>query len=490
MYSAHAPSCRLFSIFTSKVMLVIAFGSFCVHSNAQGCGQRPGFDFDWRCQSTGHECYDQVCVDGGKDSDYCSQGYGTCCDTDINTANVTCDIDECCEGAGDCSGGCAPIRAGVPRRTVLLQERLIGRSVPRTSCDQPIKFQNATARVPALALVSDRFITPNGMLLAPVDASGGKSLAASSKAESMKNVQTQFRGPIFNRVTCDAQGNVYARQFQARTKGRESVQEIARTGELVRLFKVEDAGLDLSVGDFAIGPDNHVYMLGWSMEHVHPGSRAYVAQFTEDGSLTSTTQLTSEEFFPASLAVFKTGEFLVTGRQGKTDNTPFTAVFAATGKLIGKIYEPEDDELRKRAESGDLHDGNVYGNTAVGLGRAVAGSDGNVYLMRRTSPALIYVISPKGNVVRKFRIDPASSAMLPDEMQASKDRLAISFEAADGSRLIKVVDLTGNGLAEYPIDATAGSAALACYDPPVLTFMKVDGDDVHGNMFIQDLREK
>src|ERR1035437_6044606 len=41
MYSAHAPSCRLFSLFTSKVMLVIAFGPFCMHSNAQGCGQRP-----------------------------------------------------------------------------------------------------------------------------------------------------------------------------------------------------------------------------------------------------------------------------------------------------------------------------------------------------------------------------------------------------------------------------------------------------------------
>jgi hypothetical protein len=328
------------------------------------------------------------------------------------------------------------------------------------------------------------------MLLAPVDVSGGNSLVPSSKAESIKNVQTQFRGPVFNRVTCDAEGNVYARQFQARSKGRESVQEITRTGEVVRLFKVEDAGFDLSVGDFAIGPDNDVYMLGWSMEHAHPGSRVYVAQFSEEGSLKSTTQLTSEEFFPSSMAVFKTGEFLVTGRQGKADNTPFTGVFAATGKLIAKIYEPEDDELRKRAESGDLHDGNLYGNTAVGLGRAVAASDGNVYLMRRASPPLIYVISPKGNVVRKLRIDLASSAMLPDELQASKDRLAISFEAADGSRLIKVVDLTGNGLAEYPIDATVGSAALACYDPPVLTFVRADANDVHGNMFIQDLREK
>jgi len=489
MYSAHAPSCSLFSIFTSKVMLVVVLGPFCVHSSAQGCGQRPNFDFEWRCESTGHECYDQICVDGGKDSDYCSQGYGTCCDMDINTANVTCDIDECCEGAGDCSGGCAPIRAGVPRRTVLLQERLTG-PAPRTGCDQPIKFQNAIAKAPALALVSDRFIFPEGMLLAPVDVSGGKSLLPSSKAESIKNVQTQFRGPVFNRVTCDARGNVYARQFQARSKGRESVQEITRNGEVVRLFKVEDAGLDLSVGDFAIGPDNNVYMLGWSMEHVHPGSRVYVARFREDGSLKSTTQLTSEEFFPSSLAVFKTGEFLVTGRQGKADNTPFTGVFAASGKLIAKIYEPEDDDLRKRAEAGDLHDGNLYGNTAVGLGRAVAGSDGNVYLMRRASLPLIYVISPKGNVVRKLWIDPASSAMLPDELQASKGRLAISFEAADGSRLIKVVDLTGNGLAEYPIDATVGTAALACYDPPVLTFMRADANDIHGNILIQDLREK
>jgi hypothetical protein len=44
------------------------------------------------------------------------------------------------------------------------------------------------------------------------------------------------------------------------------------------------------------------------------------------------------------LAVFKSGEYLVAGLTGKNSHTPFKAVFAADGRLVKKIYEPEDEE--------------------------------------------------------------------------------------------------------------------------------------------------
>jgi len=290
------------------------------------------------------------------------------------------------------------------------------------------------------------------------------------------SLRTQFPGPTFNRVACDGSGNLYARRFQG-DKGREPVEEIARTGALIRSFKVDDPSLNLSIGDFFVGPQDELYMLGWSMEHVHSGGRVYIAQFGRDGSLKSKTQVISEEMFPSSLAVFKSGEFLLTGRQGPGDNTPFTGVFASTGRLIAKIYEPEDEDLRKKADAGDAsaHDARLYGNTAVSLGGAVGGWDGNVYVMRRTSPALIYVISPKGEVVRKLRIDPGDSTSLPEELQSSADRLAISFAAPDGTRFVKVVDLKGNDVAEYQMPSE-WAGALACYDARTFTFLSPGSD--------------
>ena len=65
--------------------------------------------------------------------------------------------------------------------------------------------------------------------------------------------------------------------------------------------------------------------------------------------------------------------------------TPFTAVFAAEGRLVKKIYEPEDEDAQQRAEGGDpryLMCCGDSGNEFVGLNADVtSGSDGNVCLL-------------------------------------------------------------------------------------------------------------
>jgi hypothetical protein len=59
------------------------------------------------------------------------------------------------------------------------------------------------------------------------------------------------------------------------------------------------------------------------------------------------------------LAVFKSGEYLAVGLTGTIGENaphlrkPFTAVFAADGRLVKKIYEPEDEDARQCAEGGD-----------------------------------------------------------------------------------------------------------------------------------------
>lgn len=67
-------------------------------------------------------------------------------------------------------------------------------------------------------------------------------------------------------------------------------------------------------------------------------------------------------------------------------------------------------------------------NVAVIGTRIALGDDGNLYLMRPLSPAIIYVISPNGSVLRRFTVDPGDESLQPSEMHVSTDRLALSFQ--------------------------------------------------------------
>jgi hypothetical protein len=158
--------------------------------------------------------------------------------------------------------------------------------------------------------------------------------------------------------------------------------------------------------NFFVASDGRVDLLAWAQARDHPGYHAYVVKFAANGSLESKIQIEMPEHtLPGHIAVFRSGEILVSGRNRFT---PFTGVFASNGKLIKEILEAEDEELGRRAQAGDadvLAHSNV-GNDAVDLGGVVAGSDGNAYLMRRTSPALIYVVSSRGEVIRKLHIAP------------------------------------------------------------------------------------
>lgn len=295
----------------------------------------------------------------------------------------------------------------------------------------------------------------------------------SSPIRITSTTQTEFPGAAFNRVACDSEGNLYARTHQPGDKAKNPIQEIASNGALLHSFSPADAVLGLSIADFFLGPNDEVHIVGWSTARANTGGRVYLSRFGRDGSRGLTTQIISEQFFPTNLAVFKSGEILLTGTQGRSDNTPFTGVFNSDGTLISKVYEPEDEDLRRKEDEGDpsTHEAGVYGNSAVEMGGTVSGSDGNVYLLRRTSPALIYVISPKGKVVRKLRIDPGDSKYLPEEIQSAVDRLAITFGAAGVGRIMKIVDFMGRDVATYALDEDLLSGTLACYRPPSLTFL-------------------
>jgi hypothetical protein len=302
-------------------------------------------------------------------------------------------------------------------------------------------------------------------------------ITASTKAQSVGST-------LVGNAKCDDDGNIYARTEHPEDEDdngtKVPVQRIRPDGSVTGSFRVTDAGPDISAMDFFVSGDGKVYEDAWT----HDGKFVHILEFSSDGSLKSNLALDPEtSIYPYQIAVFKSGEFLVSGLHGLHVQTPFTAVFDTKGKLIKKIYEPEDEDSRQKAEAGDAAfvSDSGYGNYYASHGDVALGSDGNAYLLRAVSPALIYVISPKGEVVRKLRIESSDPGWVARTIRSASGRLAISFaQRGHFNGIIRVVDLQGNAIVDYiSDDKNIYPGFLSCYTPMGLTFLTTDGKDVH-----------
>jgi hypothetical protein len=221
--------------------------------------------------------------------------------------------------------------------------------------------------------------------------------------------------------------------------------------------------------------------VGWTQDK---NLDIYITSFAKDGSVKARTKLETEFFRPHHLAVFKSGEFLLSGTKGKDQRTPYTAVFSPDGKLLKEVVEPEDKDIESKAKSGEagyvLKESPDFGNSAVTFGDAVSGSDGNVYLGRATSPALIYAVSPSGEVVRKLRIDAGRSGYGIGSIRAFKGGLAIAFGLPwqATSTIIKIVTYSGDPIAAYELtEHPVDQHSLACYAEGSFTFVTTSSDN-------------
>ncbi len=320
-----------------------------------------------------------------------------------------------------------------------------------------------------------------------------------STLEMISNSKTQFQGTNLGQVSCDAHGNLYARKYDDSGSGpaldRTPVQQIKPDGTLSLSFALPRTLSEGIISDFFVASDGSVYLLGWARTNVPDVYGSHVLRFAASGALEADVQLEAgQRFFPSHIAVFRSGEILVTGRQGEMDHSPFTAVFTSAGKLIRTVFEPEDEELRQRAIAGDpdvLARSN-FGNEAVDLGGTTQGDDGNVYVLRRTSPALIFVIYSQGIVVRKLRVDAGDSSAFPRTLQAFSGGLVIVFgkPSVGGSRTLKVVSFKGETVARYVLDDTLRLGDLACYTPPTFTFLTPTKDDAEELMEVRRAQPK
>jgi hypothetical protein len=213
--------------------------------------------------------------------------------------------------------------------------------------------------------------------------------------------------------------------------------------------------------------------------------------FASDGKRDSVHRLDAAHFFPSQLAIFPSGEILVSGIQLRTKEIPdtykaFTAIYDAEGHLVKKLGLDEDAEIERAIEAGDSRYATSpnHGNRAVTGGLAVVGDDGNVYLLRRTSPATVFVIDRSGDVIRKIVVTPPSPGQMPGGMQVVKNRLAMKFyrdctaSNCEGATYSVVDARSGKKLADYESSHDL-VGTFTCYAPNPDRFSLTGMSDEH-----------
>jgi hypothetical protein len=284
-------------------------------------------------------------------------------------------------------------------------------------------------------------------------------------------------GMLYLPAKCDRDGNVYLRDMSH--DGVHAIHKLNAGGKQVALFQPDlpTAGSKpVAEGYFSVGKDDYVYELVGSWED----KRNHVLIYKPDGSLKTDIKLqTGFPWIPAQVAAFPSGNLLVTGLEYDHDRKnpvklPFTGVFGPDGSLLKEVKLEDDAVIHDMAAVGDSRVTGLEGrdNYAVGLGDMDAANDGNIYLMRRLSPAIVYAISPEGEVVRRFTVEAGQRDSMPESMHIAGNRIAVEFY-----ELIKIVDLEGRELASYVPHELPLEFPLACYSakPERFTFLG-DGD--------------
>ena len=289
------------------------------------------------------------------------------------------------------------------------------------------------------------------------------------------NVVSEMGGAFMSGSKCDSDGNLYIHKYAADRPLLGPVVKIDRDGKRVAVFDpavFSQLALDRA-DSFSPAFDGGLFQIAQS-GILKP--RIYVLRFSFDGTPSFTPRLDAD-FELYNFAAFLGGNFLVSGVrrdvQDKNDRgRNFTAVFSADGRELAQV---SFDGTGKSGKAGatKASDNSV---PPLDLSDAEVGIDGNLYVLRRSSPALIYVIAPSGKIARTLKVFAPLHSGSPDAFHVSVNRLAVSFWNEDSQRqTIVVADAqTGQKIASYA-DADGLGPSFACYsaNDGVFTFLKL-----------------
>jgi hypothetical protein len=294
-----------------------------------------------------------------------------------------------------------------------------------------------------------------------------------------KNVVSEMGGAFMGSSKCDPDGNLYIRKYASDRPLLGPVVKIDSEGKRAALFDpVAFSRLELDRADaFSPASDGGLYQIAQSGV-VKP--RIYVLHFSSDGSPSSPTRLEAD-FEVYSFAAFLNGNLLVSGFERDVTNRndagrAVTEVFSADGRLLAQLSFDQPPVAAKPTEKPGAKAVGEAGKSAptLDLADAEVSVDGNLYAMRNSSPALIYVISPAGQVVRTLKVNAPVAGATPGTFHVSSNRLAVSF-GKDGIQMLDVIDAqTGRWIATY-FDPGELGTSFACYsaDDGVFTFLNL-----------------
>lgn len=306
------------------------------------------------------------------------------------------------------------------------------------------------------------------------------------RASSTMNVASEMGGAFMSPSKCDADGNLYIRKLATDRPLLGPVVKIDAEGKRTALF---DPGafsqLALDRADaFSPAPDGGMYQIAQSGV-LKPC--IYVLHFSSDGSAASPTRLEADlEVY--TFAAFADGNFLVSGVQRDVQNKNdrgrnFTAVFSADGRELAQL---SFEEPRNSAKTGakpvkgagqqDTTKAAEKAAPMLDLADAEVGDDGNLYVMRGSSPALVYVIASSGKIVKTLKVAAPVKGAAPSAFHVSGNRLAISFwnDETQGQTVVVADAQTGREIARYADSGDLGPS-FACYsaNEGAFTFLKL-----------------
>lgn len=356
-----------------------------------------------------------------------------------------------------------------------------------------VVFAGLSARL-SVAQISST--APNAPATAPVSGSNTSGSTIALHASSTMNVASEMGGAFMSPSKCDADGNLYIRKYAVDRPMLGPVVKIDPDGKRTVLFDPATfSQLALDRADaFSPAADGGMYQIAQSGV-LKP--RIYVLHFSSDGSPSSPTRLDAD-FEVYTFAAFASGNFLVSGVQRDVQNKNdrgrnFTAVFSADGRELAQLsfQEPRGSaKAEAKSDAGGRQQGaekDAQKETqkdaeksapTLDLADAEVGSDGNLYVMRSSSPALVYVIAPSGKIMQTLKVAAPLPGAVPSAFHVSGNRLAISFgnEEPEGQTVVVADAQTGRKIASYA-DLTGLGTSFACYEANdgVFTFLKLGG---------------
>lgn len=299
-------------------------------------------------------------------------------------------------------------------------------------------------------------------------------------------VQGVRGGSIFYPIRCDQEGNIYFESALPPAAKPQSILKISQEGKRLAEFSLQAVpGFDAGEWyGFNVGLRGELYLVA-ARQNQEKEAEFGIIEFSPEGRFRSATPI-EERFRPRQVAAFLSGEFLISGIQevraeGEgAKRIPYTVIVDRSGRSVAKVSLPEDVDLNQKPSSTKTAGQSVPAAdpiSAIDLGNAVAGADGNIYLVRHGPSPKVYVISPAGAVLRNFQVDtPVDGALMFGVQYVVGNRLVFDFgvklESGRGwQQIISLVDgETGGRLYDYYLPE-GRMEVFSCYSPNRFVFL-------------------